>query len=155
MFIQAHDPDYVPEPIYPEYIPLEDEHELPAEEQPLPPVDSPTTESPGYITEPDLEEDPEEYEDDETEDGPEEDEHLALADSTIVVPTDEPISPPEGTEPAIPPPSTDITIRARITVWPQASISLLPEAEVERLLAMTTLSPSPPISLSPSSAGDA
>ncbi|GJZ95002.1 hypothetical protein Tco_0667205 [Tanacetum coccineum] len=23
MFIQAHDPDYVPEPIYPEYIPLE------------------------------------------------------------------------------------------------------------------------------------
>ncbi|GJR93785.1 hypothetical protein Tco_0265959 [Tanacetum coccineum] len=26
MFIQAHDPDYVPEPIYPEYIPLEDEH---------------------------------------------------------------------------------------------------------------------------------
>ncbi|GJY86795.1 hypothetical protein Tco_0500821 [Tanacetum coccineum] len=56
MFIQAHDPDYVPEPVYPEYIPLEDEHEFPAEEQPLPPIDSPTTESPGY--------------DDETEDGP-------------------------------------------------------------------------------------
>ncbi|GJX02346.1 putative reverse transcriptase domain-containing protein [Tanacetum coccineum] len=32
MFIQAHDPDYVPEPIYPEYIPLEDEHEFLAEE---------------------------------------------------------------------------------------------------------------------------
>ncbi|GJZ04554.1 hypothetical protein Tco_0537829, partial [Tanacetum coccineum] len=63
MFIQAHDPDYVPEPIYPEYIPLEDDHEFPAEEQPLPPIDSPTTES-------DPEEDPEEYEDDETEDGP-------------------------------------------------------------------------------------
>ncbi|GKA78856.1 putative reverse transcriptase domain-containing protein [Tanacetum coccineum] len=59
MFVQAHDPDYVPEPIYPEYIPLEDEHEFLAEEQPLPPVDSPTTES-------DPEEDPEEYEDDET-----------------------------------------------------------------------------------------
>ncbi|GJU03087.1 putative reverse transcriptase domain-containing protein [Tanacetum coccineum] len=41
MFIQAHDPDYVPEPIYPEYISLEDEHEFPAEEQPLPLVDSP------------------------------------------------------------------------------------------------------------------
>ncbi|GKB97650.1 hypothetical protein Tco_0983787, partial [Tanacetum coccineum] len=27
MFVQAHDPDYVPEPIYPEYIPLEDDHE--------------------------------------------------------------------------------------------------------------------------------
>ncbi|GKC40732.1 hypothetical protein Tco_1053116 [Tanacetum coccineum] len=51
MFIQAHDPDFVPEPIYPEYIPLEDDHELPAEEQPLPPIDSPTAESPGYITE--------------------------------------------------------------------------------------------------------
>ncbi|GKA67372.1 hypothetical protein Tco_0767180 [Tanacetum coccineum] len=39
MFVQAHDPDYMPEPIYPEYIPLEDEHEFPAEEQPLPPVE--------------------------------------------------------------------------------------------------------------------
>ncbi|GJS86762.1 hypothetical protein Tco_0769398 [Tanacetum coccineum] len=62
--------DYVPEPIYPEYIPLEDEHEFPAEEQPLSPVDSPTAESPGYVTESDPDEDLEEYEDDETEDGP-------------------------------------------------------------------------------------
>ncbi|GKF20285.1 hypothetical protein Tco_0068923, partial [Tanacetum coccineum] len=69
MFIQPHDPDYVPEPMYPEYIPLEDEHALSAEEQPLPPVVSPTAESPGYVTESDPEEDPEEYEDDETEDG--------------------------------------------------------------------------------------
>ncbi|GKE53391.1 hypothetical protein Tco_1488547, partial [Tanacetum coccineum] len=30
MFVQA-------EPIYPDYIPLEDEHEFPAKEQPLPP----------------------------------------------------------------------------------------------------------------------
>ncbi|GJW87293.1 reverse transcriptase domain-containing protein [Tanacetum coccineum] len=189
MFVQAHDPDYVPEPIYPEYIPLEDEHEFPAEEQPLPPVDSPTAESPGYVTESDPEEDPEEYEDDETEDGPvdypmdggddgddddgdssgddadgededdedeeeEEEEHLAPADSTIVVPVDEPVFPPEGTEPVIPPPSTDITIGARITVRPQTSISLPPEAEVERLLAMTTPSPSPPVSLSPPSVGE-
>ncbi|GJR52129.1 putative reverse transcriptase domain-containing protein [Tanacetum coccineum] len=66
MFVQAHDHDNVPEPIYPEYIPLEDEHEFPAEEQPLPPVVSPTVESPGYVTESDLEEDPKEYEDDET-----------------------------------------------------------------------------------------
>ncbi|GJW00921.1 hypothetical protein Tco_1556172 [Tanacetum coccineum] len=42
MFVQAHDPDYVPEPIYPEYISLEDEHVFPAEEHPLPPVDSHT-----------------------------------------------------------------------------------------------------------------
>ncbi|GKE28589.1 hypothetical protein Tco_1443973, partial [Tanacetum coccineum] len=178
---QAHDPDYVPEPIYPEYIPLEDEYEFPAEEQPLPPINSPTAESPEYVTESDPEEDPEEYEDDETEDGPvnypmdrgddgddddhdssrddandkdgeEEEEHLAPADSAIVVPVDEPVFPPEGTKPVIPPPSTNITIGARITVRPQTSISLPPEAEVERLLAMTTTSPSPPISLSPPSA---
>ncbi|GJQ91298.1 putative reverse transcriptase domain-containing protein [Tanacetum coccineum] len=191
MFIQAHDPDYVPEPIYPEYIPLEDDHEFPAEEQPLPPVDSPTAESPGYVTESDPEEDPEEYEDDKTEDGPvdypmdggddgddgydgddddddssgddardededeeEEEEHLAPADSTTIIPADEPVFPPEETEPIIPPPSTDITIGARITIRPQTSISLPPEAEVERLLAMTTPSPSPPISLSPPSAGE-
>nr|GFB33516.1 hypothetical protein [Tanacetum cinerariifolium] len=70
IIIQPHDSDFVPEPIYPEYIPLEDEHILPAEEQPLPPIVSPTTESPGYVDESDLEEDPEEYEEDETEDGP-------------------------------------------------------------------------------------
>ncbi|GKB46672.1 hypothetical protein Tco_0897425, partial [Tanacetum coccineum] len=166
------------------YIPLEDEHEFLAEEQPLPLVDSPTAESPGYVIESDLEEDLEEYKDDETEDGEadypmdggddgddddgdssrdnandededdedeedEEEENLAPADSTIVVPVDEHVFLPKGTEPVIPPPSTDITIGARIAVWPQTSISLLPEAEVERLLAMTTPSPSPPVSLSP------
>ncbi|GJS16438.1 hypothetical protein Tco_0410910 [Tanacetum coccineum] len=104
----AHDPDYVSEPVYPEYIPLEDKHVFLAEEQPLPPVDSPTTESPRYITESDPEEDPGEYEDD----------------------------------------------GKRITIRPQASMSLPPEAEVKRLLAMTTPSPSPPISLSPPSAGE-
>ncbi|GJT25094.1 hypothetical protein Tco_0895031 [Tanacetum coccineum] len=194
MFVQAHDLDYTPEPIYPEYIPFEDDHEFRAEEQPLPHVDSPTVKSPGHVTETDPEEDPEEYKDDETEDGPvdypmdggddgddddgdssgddadgededeededeeeeeeEEEEHLASADSTIFIPVDEPVFPPEGTKPVIPPPSTDITIGARITVRPQIPISLPPEAEVERLLVMTTPSPSPPISLSPPSAGE-
>ncbi|GJY09436.1 hypothetical protein Tco_0377621 [Tanacetum coccineum] len=188
-------PDYIPGPEDPQTPPVpqnEDEHEFPAEEQPLPPVDLPTAESPRHVTESDPEEDPEEYEDDETEDGSvdypmdggddgdyddgdssrddangkhedkedkedeEEEEHLAPADSTTVIPVDEPVFPPEGTEPGtelvIPPPSTDITFGARITVRPQASISLPPEAEVERLLAITTPSPSPPISLSPPSA---
>ncbi|GKE52945.1 hypothetical protein Tco_1488101 [Tanacetum coccineum] len=189
MFIQPHDPDYVPEPIYPEYIPLEDEHEFPVEEQPLPPVDSPAVESPGYVTESDPKEDPEEYEEDETEDSPidypmdggedgddddgvssgddaddedeendeddEEDEHLAPIDSTIIVPTVELVSPPKGTEPVIPPPSTDITTtRARIIVRLPAFISLLPEVEVERLLDMPTPPPSPLTSLSPPSAGE-
>nr|GFB19242.1 hypothetical protein [Tanacetum cinerariifolium] len=159
MFIQPHDPDYVPEPIHPKYIPLEDEHVLLAEEQPLPHVISPTAESPEYVTESDPEEDPEEYEDDETEDGPvdylmdrgddgdddndessgddtndededEEEEHFVPADFVIVIPTDELVSPPEGKEPVIPPPSTDTTTTgARITVRLQASISLPPEAE--------------------------
>ncbi|GJU34858.1 hypothetical protein Tco_1183212 [Tanacetum coccineum] len=264
MFVHAHDPDFIPEPVYPEYIPLRDEHVFLEKEQPLSPVDSPTAESPGYITESDPKEDPEEYEEDESKDGladypidggddrddedgdssgddaddededeeDEEDEekekHLAPVDSDVVVPMDEPVEhvfptedshcllrseeaedglvdypmeegddgddddgdssgddaddededegdeedeeeeehlapadsaivipPYEGTEPVIPPSSTDIsTIGARITVWLQASISLPPEAEVERLLAMTTPSPSPPISLSPPSAGE-
>ncbi|GKB56275.1 putative reverse transcriptase domain-containing protein [Tanacetum coccineum] len=108
---RPQDPDYVPEPIYPEYIPLEDEHVFPVEEQPLPPSDSPTAESPGYVVESDPEEDPEEYEDDETKDGPdeededEEDEHLAPADSTVIVPTVELVSLPEGIEPPTPTPS--------------------------------------------------
>ncbi|GJS82503.1 hypothetical protein Tco_0749044 [Tanacetum coccineum] len=62
MFIQPHDPNYVPKPMYPEYIPLEDEHVFPAEEQPLPHVVSPTAESPGYVTELNPKEDLEEYE---------------------------------------------------------------------------------------------
>nr|GEV24742.1 hypothetical protein [Tanacetum cinerariifolium] len=165
----------------------EDEHMLPAEEQPLPPIDSPTAESPIYVAESDLEEDTEEYEDDKVEDGlvdypmdggdngydddddlsrddaddededeeDEEEEHLAPADSTVVIPTVELVSPPEGTEPVIPPPSTDTTTTgARITVWLQAAISLSPEAEVERLLAMPTPPPSPLTSLSPPSAGE-
>nr|GEV64089.1 hypothetical protein [Tanacetum cinerariifolium] len=161
-----YDLTYIIEPIYPEYIPLEDEHVLLAEEQPLPPVVSPTAESPEYVVESDPKEDPEEYEDDESEDYPvdypmdggddeddddggssrddadngeedeededEEEEHLASADSAVIVPTVEPVSPPEGTEPA--------------------SISLPPEAEVERLLAMPTPSPSPLTSLSPTPA---
>nr|GEZ51475.1 hypothetical protein [Tanacetum cinerariifolium] len=130
------------EPIYPEYIPVEDEHILPTEEQPLPPVVSPTAESPGYVAESDLEEDPKEYEEDEIEDGP--DEHLASIDSAVVIPIDEIVSPPEGTEPIIPPPSTDTaTTGARITIRPQTSISLPPEAErLARCTALATL-PSP------------
>ncbi|GKA71953.1 hypothetical protein Tco_0778169, partial [Tanacetum coccineum] len=153
MFIRPHDPDYVPEPMYPEYIPLEDEYVFPS----------------------DPEEDLDEYEDDEMKDGPvdylmdgrededdedeedeeEEENHLSPTDSAVVVPTVELVSTPEGTEPVTPPLSTDFTTTgARITVRLQASISLPPEAEVERLLAMPTPPPSPPISLSPPSAGE-
>ncbi|GJV71184.1 hypothetical protein Tco_1491179 [Tanacetum coccineum] len=175
-------PDYIPGPEDPQTPPVPQDED----EQPLPPIDSPTAESPGYVTESDPEEDPEEYEDDggqeegpvdyimdgefeelmtdgdssrddandEDEDDEDEEEHLAPADSAIAVPVDEPVFLPEGTKPVIPPLSTDITIGARITVRPQTSISLPPEAVVERLLTMTTPSPSPPISLSPPSVGE-
>nr|GEV13072.1 hypothetical protein [Tanacetum cinerariifolium] len=189
MFIQLHDLYYVRDLMYPAYIPLEDEHVLLAEEQPLPPIDSPTDELSKYVAESDPEEDPQEYEEDEIEDGlvdypidggdngddddddlsgddaddededeedeEEEEKHLALADSAIIIPTVELASLPEGTEPVIPPPSTETsTTGARITVRLQAAISLLPEVEVERLLAMPTLLPSPLTSLSPPSAGE-
>ncbi|GJZ49483.1 hypothetical protein Tco_0603673 [Tanacetum coccineum] len=95
-----------------------------------------------------------EDEDEEDEDEEDEEDHLAPADSVVVVPTVELVSPSEGTEPVTPPPSTDITTTgARIIVRLQASISLPPEAEVERLLVMPTPPPSPLISLSPPSAG--
>ncbi|GKD28339.1 hypothetical protein Tco_1239117, partial [Tanacetum coccineum] len=48
--------EFVPEPVYPEFMPPEDEV-LPAEEQPLPAAASPTTDSPRYVTESDPEED--------------------------------------------------------------------------------------------------
>ncbi|GJV19557.1 putative reverse transcriptase domain-containing protein, partial [Tanacetum coccineum] len=157
---EAHDPDYVPEPIYPEYIPLEDEHEFPAEEQPLPPVDSPTAESPGYVTESDPEEDLEEYEDDETEDGPVDypmdggdDGDDDDGDSSRDDANDE----DEDDEDDLlyhHPPLTLLLGLGLLSGLKQASISLPPQAEVERLLAMTTPLPSPPISLSPPSTGE-
>nr|GEZ76329.1 putative reverse transcriptase domain-containing protein [Tanacetum cinerariifolium] len=52
-------PDYIPGPEYPEYLPPADDV-LPAEEQPLPAVVSPTAESPGYIMESEPEMEPEE-----------------------------------------------------------------------------------------------
>ncbi|GJV77991.1 hypothetical protein Tco_1509575 [Tanacetum coccineum] len=60
---------YVPEPAYPEFMPPEDEV-LPAKEQPLPAALSPTADSPGYIPESYLEEDPEEDDDEDPEEDP-------------------------------------------------------------------------------------
>ncbi|GJW81607.1 hypothetical protein Tco_0145582 [Tanacetum coccineum] len=153
LFIQAHDPNYVPEPIYPEYIPLEDDHEFPAEEQPLPPVDSPTAESPGYITESDPEEDPEGYEDDETKDGPvdypidggddgDDDDGDSSRDDARDEDEDEEDEEDEEEEEHLAPADSTTVIPAD------------EPAEVERLMTMTTPSPSPPISLSLPSAGE-
>ncbi|GJU08711.1 putative reverse transcriptase domain-containing protein [Tanacetum coccineum] len=55
--------DFVPEPMYPEYMPQEDEILL-DKEQPLPAAASPTADSPGYVPESDPEEDDEDPEED-------------------------------------------------------------------------------------------
>nr|GEW61005.1 hypothetical protein [Tanacetum cinerariifolium] len=99
--------DFVLEPVYPKFMPVEDDI-LPAEDQPLPDVASLTTESPCYINESNLDEDPkddpvnypadrgdegddkdESFDDNEDDDidiegDEEEGEHLAPADSTVV-----------------------------------------------------------------------
>ncbi|GJS92626.1 hypothetical protein Tco_0799594 [Tanacetum coccineum] len=64
-----HPHDFVPEPMYPEYMPLEDEILL-AEEQPLPAAASPTVDSPGYVHESDSEEEPEADDDEDPEEDP-------------------------------------------------------------------------------------
>ncbi|GJV79274.1 hypothetical protein Tco_1515144 [Tanacetum coccineum] len=159
MFIQPHEPDYVPEPIYPKYIPLEDEHEFSVEEQPLPPIDSPTVESPGYVTESDPEEDPEEYEDDETKDGPvdypmdgekdgDDDDGDSSGDDTDDEDGEDEEDDDEEENLA---PADSAIIVPTIEL---ASISLPPKADVEKLLAMPTPPPSPLTSLSPPSAGE-
>ncbi|GKC89894.1 hypothetical protein Tco_1150543, partial [Tanacetum coccineum] len=147
-------PDFVPEPVYLKFMPPKDEV-FPTEEQPLPAAVSPTADLPGYITESDLEEDLEEEEDEEDlanyptdrddeeeeeeessrddaddkeeDKDEEEEEHIALANS-------------------IPPPAYHTT--ARMSIQAQTPIPFLSEAEVDRLLAISTSPPSLLISYS-------
>ncbi|GKB25424.1 reverse transcriptase domain-containing protein [Tanacetum coccineum] len=121
MFVQAHDPDYVPEPIYPEYIPLEDEHVFPAEEQPLPPWEEHLAlADPSDVPVVDP---------------------VPPAEDTKAFEADEPVPTPPS------PPAYHTT--ARISIRPEAPILLPPEEEVERLFALPTPTPLPLISLSP------
>ncbi|GKF53256.1 hypothetical protein Tco_0160166, partial [Tanacetum coccineum] len=61
--------EFVPELVYQEFMPPEDKI-LPAEEQPLPAAVSPTSDSPGYVPESDLEEDLEDDDDEDPEEDP-------------------------------------------------------------------------------------
>nr|GEX02612.1 putative reverse transcriptase domain-containing protein [Tanacetum cinerariifolium] len=143
IFIQLHDPDYVLGPMYPEYIPLEDEHVLLTEEQPLPPVVSPTAESPEYFAESGPEEDPEDgpvdYPMDGGDDGDDDDDGDSSRDDADDENEDEEDEEDKEEDHLAP---TDSAI---------AAISFPPEANVKRLLAMPTPSPSPLTSLSPPS----
>ncbi|GJY51887.1 hypothetical protein Tco_0442734 [Tanacetum coccineum] len=87
----------------------------------------------------DADDDDEYEEDEDEEDEEEEEEQLALADFAVVVPIVELVSLPEGTEPVIPPPSTDITTTgARINTLRIASTQALVDA-------VTAALPSPPL----------
>ncbi|GJV40599.1 hypothetical protein Tco_1419039 [Tanacetum coccineum] len=178
-------PDFVPEPIYPEFMPPEDEI-LPAEEQPLPAADSPPADSPGYIPESEPEEDPEEDDDEDPEEDPadspvdggddgddedetsnddkeevdieaddeEEEEHPAPADSTAVAlqaidqaPSAEETESFETDESAATsPPHPAYRVTARISIPAPVPTPVWSDAEVARLLAIST-PPSSPLSL--------
>nr|GEY00942.1 hypothetical protein [Tanacetum cinerariifolium] len=155
-------PVYIPcvlEPEYPEYIPPEDEV-FPAEEQPLPAAASPTTDSPGYIPESDLDED---LKDDDDED-PEEDPADYLADHDDDDEEEEPFGDDADKEddeqdegdddkeeehPAsvdsIPPPPA-LCVMARISFRTQPPTLFFTKEEAERFLAMP-IPPSSPLTL--------
>nr|GEV13559.1 putative reverse transcriptase domain-containing protein [Tanacetum cinerariifolium] len=164
---------FVPKPVYPEFIPEEDDI-LPVEEQPLPDAASPTTESSGDEGDDDdessdddedddidIERDEEEDEssDDEEDDNidiegdEEEDEYLAPADSiAVALPAIDHAPSVEETEPfktdeslAPPPPHPTYRVTARMSIRPQTPISLPSDTNISRLMAIPT-SPSSPLS---------
>ncbi|GKF76960.1 hypothetical protein Tco_0229430 [Tanacetum coccineum] len=138
--------------MYPEYTPLEDEI-LPAEEQLLPAAASPTADSPGYVPESDLEEEPKADDDEDLEEDPadypadrddkEEEEEEPSKDDADDKDEDEDEE-EEEEHPAL----ADFVplvhrMTARISIRDEPSISLPLREEVERLLALTTPPPSP------------
>ncbi|GKE40148.1 hypothetical protein Tco_1463553 [Tanacetum coccineum] len=134
--------DFVSEPVYPEFMPLDDEV-LPAEERSLPPAVSPTDQSPGYIPESDPEEDNEDPEEDPADypanrDDDEEEEEEPSGDDA----DDEDEDEDEDEEEERPAPADYVPpvhrMTARISIRDEPSISLPPKEEVERLLALTT-----------------
>ncbi|GJX47870.1 hypothetical protein Tco_0273060 [Tanacetum coccineum] len=145
--------DFVPEPMYPKYMPQEDEI-LPAEEQPLPAAASPTADSPGYVPESAPEEEPEEDDEDPEEvpadypvdrdDDDNEEEEPSRDDADDEDEDEDEDEEEEEEHPALAdsvPPVHRMT--ARISIRDEPSISLPPREEVKRLLALTTPPPSP------------
>ncbi|GKA56570.1 hypothetical protein Tco_0755642 [Tanacetum coccineum] len=142
--------EFVPEPVYPEFMPPEDDV-LPAKEQPLPTAISPTADSPGYIVDSDLEEDPEEDleedpinypaergddddDDDESSDDDEDD------DDDVEEDEDEEEEHPAPSN-SVPPPVHRVT--ARMSIRDEPPTPFWYEAEISRLLAKPSPPPSP------------
>ncbi|GJT26378.1 hypothetical protein Tco_0906653 [Tanacetum coccineum] len=123
---------------------------LPVEEQPLPTAASPTVDSPGYISESDLEEDPEEDDDEDPEEDPDdyptdrddddEEGEETSEDKAGDKDKDEDNEEEDEEHPApadsVPPPPVHHTTA-------QAPVPFLSEEEVERFLAIPTPPPSP------------
>ncbi|GJX27851.1 putative reverse transcriptase domain-containing protein [Tanacetum coccineum] len=136
--------DFVPEPMYPEYMPQEDEI-LPAEEQPLPAAALPTADSPGYVPESDLEEEPEEDNEDPEEDptnyiadryddDDEEEEEEPSRDDANDEDEDDDEDEDEEEEEEHPTPADSVLLvhrmTARISIQDEPSISLPPREEL-------------------------
>ncbi|GJV49219.1 hypothetical protein Tco_1439431 [Tanacetum coccineum] len=152
-----HSPDYIPGPEH-------TDDEIVVEDQPDAEDASPTAQSPDYVPksdggddDEDPEEDPEDEDDDvdmEADGDEEEEEHLVPADSVVVaLPATDQAPSAEETEPfetdefvATPPPHPAYRVTARISIPAPVPTPLWSDAEVARLLAISTL-PSSPLSL--------
>nr|GFB67092.1 hypothetical protein [Tanacetum cinerariifolium] len=151
---------YVPELVYPEYIPLEDDVFL-AEEQRLHAAASPTAESPGYIPESDPDEDleedddedpeedpvdyPADYDDDEEPSGDDADEEDKEQDKDD---DDEEEEHPASADSIPSPPALRVTVM--ISFRPQPPTLSFTKEDAERFLAMPIPPTSPLTSLSSS-----
>nr|GEV62120.1 hypothetical protein [Tanacetum cinerariifolium] len=153
----------VPEPVYPEYILLEDDVFL-AEEQPLPVAALPTTDSPGYILESNLDEDPKDDDDENREEDPtdypaehkdeeaEEEEEPSRDDADDEdKEKDEDDDDEEEEHPALAdsiPPLPVLRVTAMISFRPQPPTLSFTNEDAERFLTMPIPPPSPPTPLS-------
>ncbi|GJZ42285.1 reverse transcriptase domain-containing protein [Tanacetum coccineum] len=142
--------DFVPEPVYPEFLPPKDDVLL-VEEQPLHATVSPTADLPGYITKSDPEEDPEEEDDEDLEEDPadyptdrddddDEEEESSRDDADDEEEDDEEDEEEEEEHLApadsVSPPAYRTT--ARMSIRAQTPIPFPSEVEVDRLLAIST-----------------
>ncbi|GJZ42494.1 hypothetical protein Tco_0589380 [Tanacetum coccineum] len=145
-------PEFVPEPVYLEFMPPKNDV-LPAKEQPLPAVVSPTANSPGYVPESDPEEDPEEDDDEDPEKDPtdyptdkdDDKEEEPSGDEAGDEDEDDEEEEEEYPAPADSVPAPVHHVTGRISIRPQTLVSLPSDTEVARLLAIPT-PPSSPLS---------
>ncbi|GJV54928.1 putative reverse transcriptase domain-containing protein [Tanacetum coccineum] len=149
-------PEFIPEPVYLEFMPPKDDV-LPAEEQPLPAVVSPTADSPGYVPEDDGDDEDESSNDDDEDDDvdiegdEEEEEHQAPANSiAIALPTVDHAPSAEETEPfetdestATPLPHPAYRVTARILIRDEPPTPFWSDTKVARLFSIPTPPPSP------------